>query len=1044
MSKLNKNVNNEEKEERLKTSESETVKEEKEVSESKAETESVKEENEVFDSKAESEPVKKEKKRFSFFKKKEKESSNSDSDKTKNRIRDRKWFKVIYAIVEFILLLPFRIIYWFFRTVYAMLNGILVVLAIALVAGILLSARVLPMYQEASATAYDKLTNIDASNFRQYSNTVIYDNKGKEIGEINAGDYHYVDIKDCSKYVQYGYIATEDKRFQDHIGIDLQSIARAGVSLIKHNGEITQGGSTITQQVIKNNVLSQEQSFSRKLVEVLLAPRLEQMFSKAQIMEFYVNTNYYGNGCYGIETASQYYFGKSSKDLTLAEAAMLCGVSNSPNKYNPVASMKLAKEKMNQVLKNMFGEGYISKEQYKDALTQDIKLSLEDESYDNDNYMISYALHCAALQLMKNDGFEFKYVFDTSTEEKDYNKSYSTMYTAKAALIRSGGYKIYTSFDQKLQKKLQKSIDNGLKNYTEVQDNGKYALQGASVCVDNRTGYIVAMVGGRGDKDEFNRAFLSTRQPGSCIKPLLVYAPAINEGIANPSSIYTDKAVYAIDGDASSYSPKNSGGGYRGDMTVREALARSINTVAFQLYKQTTSSKAISYLEKMQFSSLDVADNSAYSLCLGGFTTGVKVVDMAKGYSTLAMGGIYTDKNCLVKLDHETDGTLFDCETQYNNEIVYTEDTAFMMEDMMQGVVEEDYGTGKSIRSKDMIFGGKTGTTSSNKDAWFCGFSKYYTTAVWVGYDSPRVMAGMYGGTVPAKIFSNYMESIDINKKKADFDKPDTIKLRKVTNGKYSGKNIKVKHSIRWYLTRKSGTDWYSALNNEIYKDTQADLKLQSDINEATKYLEIFENFYIDSIEDALSVDTQYADLISRIDKISDDYVAGQLRERAQTRYETLSEIVETNWKDLIEEYYKEQEEQKEAEREKNDEDSKLKATELLKQNRIEKARWYLTELGKRDYYTNVAKLLLEDALNAVNRLKGYSEYDSYMTWYKTEKARVEKLPTEPEKPNTPKDNEDDVNVNPSDYPDDVFPDDEDDETEDDTEIEDTEEESEN
>ena len=959
------------------------------------------------------------------------ESSKEDiSFDKKNRIRDRKWFKVLYAIIEFILLLPFRIIYWFFRTLYAMLNGILVVLAVCLVVGILLSARVLPMYQEASATAYDKLTNIDASNFRQYSNTVIYDNKGKEIGEINAGDYHYVDIKDCSKYVQYGYIATEDKRFQDHIGIDLQSIARAGISLIRHNGEITQGGSTITQQVIKNNVLSQEQSFSRKLVEVLLAPRVEQMFSKAQIMEFYVNTNYYGNGCYGIETASQYYFGKASKDLTLAEAAMLCGVSNSPNKYNPVASMKLAKEKMNRVLKYMLEEDYISKEQYKDALTQDIKLSLEDESYDNDNYMISYAVHCAALQLMKNDGFEFKYVFETSTDEKDYNKSYSNLYTQKAALIRSGGYKIYTSFDQKLQKKLQKSIDNELKNYTEVQDNGKYALQGASVCVDNRTGYIVAMVGGRGDKDEFNRAFLSTRQPGSCIKPLLVYAPAINEGIANPSSIYIDKAVYAIDGDTDSYSPKNSGGGYRGNMPVREALARSVNTIAFQLYKQTTSEKAISYLEKMQFSSLDVADNSAYSLCLGGFTTGVKVVDMAKGYATLAMGGIYTDKNCLVKLDHETDGTLFDCETQYNNEIVYTEDTAFMMEDMMQGVVEEDYGTGKSIRSNDMIFGGKTGTTSSNKDAWFCGFSKYYTTAVWVGYDSPRVMVGMYGGTVPAKIFSSYMESIDINKTNADFDKPNTIKLKEVSNGKYKGKSIKVKHKTRWYFARENGTDWYSVLNNEVYKDTQADLKLQNAINEATQALEVFENFYVDSIEDALSVDTQYANLISKIDKISDDYVAGGLRERAQARYETLSDIVETNWKDLIEEYNKEQEEQKKAEQEKNDEDSKNKASTLLKQNRIEKARWYLTELGNREYYTSVTKLLLKDALNAVKRLKGYSEYDSYMTWYNTEKARVEALPTEPDKPDIPEDDEDNTEINPDDYEDDI---------EEDTEIDDTE-----
>lgn len=973
------------------------------------------------------------------------QSETTDSEKEDSNTKPKlKWYQVLYKIAEFILLLPYRIIYWFFKGLYACLNVLLIILAVVGVVGILIGARVYPMYQEASATAYDKLTNIDASNFRQFSNTVIYDKNKKEIGEINAGDYHYVKIDDCSKYVQYGYISTEDKRFQEHIGIDLQSIARAGLSLVKHNGEITQGGSTITQQVIKNNVLSQEQSFSRKLVEVLLAPRVEQMFSKAQIMEFYVNTNYYGNGCYGIETASQYYFGKSSKDLTLAEAAMLCGVSNSPNKYNPVASMKLAKEKMTQVLKNMFGEGYISKEQYKKALTQDIKLSLADESYDNDNYMISYAVHCAALQLMKNDGFEFKYVFDTSTDEKDYEKSYSDKYTEKAALIRSGGYKIYTSFDQKLQKKLQKSVDNGLKNYTEKQKNGKYSLQGASVCVDNQTGYIVAMVGGRGDKDEFNRAFLATRQPGSCIKPLLVYAPAINEGIANPSSIYTDKPVYAIDGDTSSYSPKNSGGGYRGNMTVREALARSINTVAFQLYKQTTSKTAISYLEKMQFSSLDVADNSAYSLCLGGFTSGVKVVDMAKGYATLAMDGVYTDKTCLVKLDHETEGTLYDCETQYNNQIVYSNDTAFMMEDMMQGVVEEDYGTGKSIRSKDMIFGGKTGTTSSNKDAWFCGFSKYYTTVVWVGYDTPKVMAGMYGGTVPAKIFSSYMESIDINKTKADFDKPDTIKLRKAYNGKYSGKDIKLKHSARWYRLRKSGTDWYSVLNNEIYKEMQADLKLQNEINEATKYLESFENFYIDSIEDALQVDSLYENLVAMIDKISDDYTAGKLRERAQTRYETLNDIIETSWKDFIEEYQKDQKEKKIAEQKEHDENSKTYAAEQLKQNRLNKASWYLTELGNRKYYSDTTKLLLADAKDAVERLNGYTEYKSYVTWYNTEEARVKKLPKEPEKPKVPKDNTDSEPINPGKYPEDKVDDttdkdNKDNNTKDDSEVDDSE-----
>ena len=337
--------------------------------------------------------------------------------------------------------------------------------------------------------------------------------------------------------------------------------------------------------------------------------------------------------------------------------------------------------------------------------------------------------------------------------------------------MRAGGFKIYTSFDPKLQKKLQDSVDSSLAGYTEKQKNKKYALQGSAVCVDNETGYIVALVGGRGDEDEFNRAFLAKRQPGSSIKPLLVYAPSINEGVVTPSTIYTDKKVYAIDGDPSSYSPTNSGGGYRGDMTIREALARSINTIAFQLYKDTTPQISMKYLSDMKFSTLTYSDTTALSLCLGGFTDGVRVVDLAKGYSTLLMQGKYSSRTCIRHMEHETKGTIIaERDLEDTQTEVFTEDTAFMMCDIMQGTLSEGYGTAHSIYNSKMVAGGKTGTTSSNKDAWFSGFTKYYTCSVWVGYDSPRVMSGMYGGTVPARIWSKFMTGIDKNMTKADFE----------------------------------------------------------------------------------------------------------------------------------------------------------------------------------------------------------------------------------------------------------------------------------
>jgi len=272
-------------------------------------------------------------------------------NKLKEFIRDHQWAQWVVRVVVFPFWLIYKIITFIMNFSKIIMNVCLILLLVLVLAGGIIYARVMPMYEQACEEAYEKLTNLDASNFHILSNTKVYDKNGKHIGEINSGTYQYVKIKDISMYIQNGYIATEDKRFKEHAGIDLQSLTRAGIALVANNGEITQGGSTITQQLIKNNLLTQKQTYGRKLTEMLLAPALEKKFNKAEIMEFYCNSNYYGNQCYGVETAAQFYFGCSAKYISLAQAAMLCGISNSPNNYNPIASKKLATQKQKHAVR---------------------------------------------------------------------------------------------------------------------------------------------------------------------------------------------------------------------------------------------------------------------------------------------------------------------------------------------------------------------------------------------------------------------------------------------------------------------------------------------------------------------------------------------------------------------------------------------------------------------------------------------------------------------------------------------------------------------
>lgn len=935
---------------------------------------------------------------------------------------EKRWFDITCKIITFPFYLLYHILNFILTFSKVILNVILLLMVVFGIVGGIFYAKMLPMYQDASEQAYEKLSNLNENSFHMFSNTVVYDKDGKKIGEIDSGSYKYVKINKISDYIQYGYIATEDKKFMEHGGIDLQSILRAGISLITNKGEITQGGSTITQQVIKNNLLTQEQSFGRKMTEVLLAPALEHKYNKADIMEFYCNSNFYGNQCYGVETASKFYFGCSAKDVSLAQAAMLCGISNSPNKYNPIASMKLAKEKQTQVLNNMLEQGYITQKQYDKAKKEEITIVGLDTSASSENYMVSYAIDRAAILLMKDNGFKFQYVFSTQEDQDNYTKKYSAEYSKRSAEIRAGGYKIYTSLNPKIQKRLQKSVSRTLSTFTEKsKKTKKYALQSAAMCIDNESQYVVAVVGGRTNNDEYNRAFLSKRQPGSTIKPLLDYAPAVDNGVINGSSIINDHKVYWDSTNPKSYSPSNSGGGYRGNVSIREALARSINTVAFQVFKEVGSDIAMDYLNKLQFSSLSYADNTAPAVSLGGFTYGVTINDMCRGYATLENNGKMSSRTCLVKIEHETNGTVYQAPDLEDSETeVYSADTAFIMKDMMQGTFNESYGTGHAGYNDKQIYAGKTGTTSSNKDAWFCGFSSYYTTAVWIGYDTPRKMPGMYGSTYPLRIWSSFMDGLHSKKEKANFEIPETIELRRISGGNLtdSAKEINYDETKRYYSQRPGGYDYYSQQNNDRKSTWEKEYKLSAAKKEAEKAVAAFEKYKIKDVKTASAFESEYDEVMAVIAKIPDEYEQGPYKERVAAKYNSLKDVVKKKWQKAIDEE-KEAEADKQQKQQKIDaEDAATEANNTLKANRIKKAKWYIDALKKRKYYTNTTKALIKDGKKAIERLKGYSEYNSYKSSFDSAVERAEKLPKKQETPDIPGSGSDNSEVDPNKYTD--------------------------
>lgn len=580
--------------------------------------------------------------------------------------------------------------------------------------------------------AYQSLPEV-GNNMRPAVSSQVFDSQGKLITTLHSDQNRLpIDINKVPKNLQNAFIAAEDNRFYDHIGVDPIGILRAVVTNLTNRG-IAQGGSTITQQLAKNAFLSQDQTLKRKIQEAILALELERKYSKKEILEMYMNQIYFGRGAYGIQTAAHTYFGKDVGDLTLAECAMIAGLPKSPNYYS--SSVNEATARKNVVVGQMEKYGYITPSQAEEAKKSslDIKQKSTSNTTDETTYFIDYVTQ----EIAQKYGDDALY--------KD-------------------GLKIYTTLDTDKQHAAVQAMRHLPETHTD--DQGLTQPQGAIISIDPKTGHILAMVGGRG-QDSFNRASMAVRQPGSAFKPF-VYMTAMEHDMT-PDTIMEDKKV-----EYGGWSPHNDDNSYQGRMPLWKALALSVNTVAVQLADKVGPSNVIANAKKLGITTLvedgSSNDDNLASAALGGLTKGVTPLEMAAAYGAFANKGVYIKPTAIVKILDRNGNVLEDNSSDVQKTQVMSEKMAYEMTSMLEGVITRGTGTAASIGRPAA---GKTGTTDDNHDAWFIGYTPDIVTAVWIGDDTGSQSLGeIYGGTVPAQIWHDYMASAVSGTSADDFDVP--------------------------------------------------------------------------------------------------------------------------------------------------------------------------------------------------------------------------------------------------------------------------------
>ena len=560
----------------------------------------------------------------------------------------------------------------------------------------------------------------------------------------------WVDSINVPQDMKDAFVSIEDQRFYTHGGVDIKRTTGAVINVLT-NGDSSYGGSTITQQLIKNVTMDSERSKARKIREMVRAVILERKMEKDQILELYMNSIYLGHGANGVQAAAKVYFDKDVSELSLVECAAIAGITKYPAAYDPILNPEANKDRRQLVLDKMYELEYITEEEYNTASSAELDVvSREDDLVNStQSYFVDYLYEELLADLMEIKGYTQTYASD---------------------LIYNGGLRIISTVDPDIQSIMDDVYARG-NGYPSFYGE---APQSAMVITDPLTGEIRGIVGGKGQKTGarvLNRASQTRRQPGSTIKPIAVYAPAVDTGTITLASMVQNAPL-----DINGWTPKNANNKFSGPVSIRSAVAHSYNLPAIRVLEELTVDTSFEYMtDKLHIGLVRsrkegndyVSDKGYAPLALGGLTDGVTVMEMNSAYSTFANGGEYIQPTSYTKV-YDASGKVLINKTPERNQ-AFSEETAFIMTRLLKGVMDMGTAAGYGISGMDTC--GKTGSTDDNMDRWFAGFTPYYAGTVWVGYDEQKVIS--YGGVNPAlTIWHNVMRRVHANYAPKTFEQP--------------------------------------------------------------------------------------------------------------------------------------------------------------------------------------------------------------------------------------------------------------------------------
>ena len=644
------------------------------------------------------------------------------------------------------------------------------ILAVILVMVVVISGMFVGMY--AAVSREIKEMNLQNLALNQTSQVYYFDESGKakELIKLHSDSNSiWVDTTSIASCFKDAIVSIEDERFYSHNGVDVKRTAGAilGYAKSKLTGEsASYGGSTITQQTIKNITSEKDQTATRKIKEIMRAIAFENQLSKEEILGIYCNVAHFANGCDGVEAAARTYFNKSAAELNLQEAASIAGITQYPERYDPIKNPANNVEKRNIVLKKMYELGKISEQEYETAKNAELKLDL------------TYAKEQRAMTSYFEDQLVNDVINDL-VERKNYTSEFAK------SQVYNGGYKIYSTVDPKIQTAME-SVFETRSNFPAAR--GDKELQAGMVVTDPYTGEVKGIIGGLGKKSDvrgWNRATQAKIQPGSAIKPIAVYGPAIDLGKITESDVVVDEEI-TIDG----WTPKNAYSGFKGKMTIKEAVACSANIPAVKVLEEVGVSNSYGYLQnKFHISTLSEGDKNYSALALGGLTNGVTVREMASAYGVFVNSGKYIAPHTYVMVIDGNGETVLE-NTREATQVI-SESSAYITASMLSGPIKLPGGTARDAELDRMPTYGKTGTTDNNYDKWFVGFTPYYVGAVWFGFDTPSSLSDAGIKSNPAiTAWRLVFEKISEGQSYETLDKPSSVEKEEICikSGKIAGR----------------------------------------------------------------------------------------------------------------------------------------------------------------------------------------------------------------------------------------------------------------